>query len=104
MKKVLVKSMLGLLGDLENKVMYLIEEDYDYDAEVWYAVVTDDVLRGKRHSIALDHISEYLEVDTEVTANPTLEVKAIDVQVGGGHYKSKGIQPLEYIFQYTTIL
>lgn len=60
MKKVLVRSMLGLLGDLENKVMFLIEEDFDEQTGTWFAVVTDDVLRGKKHKIALEHIAEYV--------------------------------------------
>lgn len=31
------------------------------------------------------------------TDNPAIQPKALDVQVGGGHYKGLAIQPVEYI-------
>lgn len=62
MKKVLVKSMLGLLGDLENTICYLIDKDYDINTNTNYAVVSKE-LKGRTHRVALEHIHEYVDTD-----------------------------------------
>ena len=37
--------------------------------------------------------------DWEVTAHKLIEPKALDIQVGGGHYKDMAIQPIEFIMK-----
>lgn len=77
-QKVLVKSMLGLLGDLENTVCYLIDKDYDINTNTNYAVVSKE-LKGRTHRIALEHIHEYVDTDIVDTSkapiNETFESK-----------------------------
>lgn len=91
-RKVLVKSELGLLGALEGKEMWLMETSYDIDTKTAYGVVKENALHHcKPHQVAMEHIQEIKKV---IDTNS----KALEVQVGGTHYKEQKIQPLEYIF------
>lgn len=76
-KKVLVKSTLGLLGDLEGKEVYLQETDFDIKTKTNYAIVSD-IVTGKQHKIALEHIHEYPinETVSEVSSDNKSDFKS----------------------------
>lgn len=73
LKRVRVKSMLGLLGHLEDQVCYLHDTDYDINTNTKYAVVSV-TLNGHKDRIAIEHIAEY--VDDE--GNPVKEYPKVE--------------------------
>ena len=78
---------------IEDFIGY-VEEAYETECTIY----KDDPNEGfwvKNSEIELIQKASVVKAEGSKATKPT---SALDKQVGGGHYKDKGIQPIQYIF------
>lgn len=95
-KVVLVKDVYDLVGNTDS-MGYTFKIGDSFEVVSHLALPSDKwIVKGLVCQQDLEGLEEFF-----VVKSPEEEEKksALDVQEGGGHYKSKGIQPVEYAYR-----